>query len=71
MASQIERGHALLKSLCAPHVMGDEHAWRQCRACLASEELGHFHASTGMSAAQRELQAVLEHYNALAAKVSK
>ena len=69
MSTLLERGHALLKSLVAPHTtdIDDEHAWRRCRACLASEALGHFRlgTSTGLSAAQRELQAVLDDYEQL------
>lgn len=40
MATKLERGLALLKSLTVEHEdADDEHVWRHCRLCLATTEL--------------------------------
>ena len=35
----VDKVRALLKSLCVPCDDNDEHTWRTCRRCLASEEI--------------------------------
>jgi hypothetical protein len=66
MSTLRERGHALLKSLVTPHdALCADLAWRTCRTCLANDQLENFHLNTGLSQGQRELQAVLDHYDEL------
>lgn len=51
------KGRKLLEALAAPHDKNSQadgdHAWRECRACLAAEEVAH-------QGAKKSLRALLE-----------
>ena len=66
----LDKALALLKSMAADHNSDpvEDHAWRTCRACLASEELGYTKVGELSSPAQRLLRAIPAAFDALRAE---